>query len=114
MPVVALAPGRGAWIHPQVCLTPTQTRAATSPEVCADCDLCSEPSGTHPPSMWQPLQASVPGSMQQPLQSWSQDAVTGCLCWTGCLFNHCAMPEAAGVSVKLSCPPSLALSSACH
>lgn len=39
MPVVALALGRGAWIHPQVCLTPRQTRAVASPEVCADRDL---------------------------------------------------------------------------
>ena len=48
MPVVALALGRGAWIHPQVCLTPRQTRAVASPEVCADRDLCSEPSRSHP------------------------------------------------------------------
>ena len=63
MPVVALAPGRGAWIHPQVCLTPRQTRAAASPEVCADCDLSSEPSDTHPHA---PLFPGACGSPYRP------------------------------------------------
>ena len=92
MPVVALALGRGAWIHPQVCLTPRQTRAAASPEVCTDRDLCSEPSRSHPQA---PLFPRARGSPSRPGVRTRGLAVR-------CLFNHCAMPEAAGISVKVS------------